>query len=81
VVSRFASSSGLVGAQRRVANIRHAITCDTYSTQYASWLVHKPKPVTTTTREKGKTVKVTTTPAYKPAPATPKGCTPQGTSG
>jgi len=81
VLSTIASTSGLAGAQRTVANIRQTITCDTYSTQYASWLVHKPKPVTTTKREKGKTVKVTTTPAYKPAPATPKGCTPQGTSG
>jgi hypothetical protein len=29
----------------------------------------------------GKTVTTTVTPAYKAAPATPKGCTPQGTPG
>ena len=48
-----------------------------YDTNYAFWLAHKPKPVTKKVGKKTETI----TPAYKPAPPTPKGCTPQGTAG
>ncbi|HTS97303.1 MAG TPA: Stp1/IreP family PP2C-type Ser/Thr phosphatase [Streptosporangiaceae bacterium] len=73
--------SSLSDAQKTVNNIRQAWTCQQYVAAYNTWLVHKPKPVKTTKKEHGKTVTVTTTPAYKPAPAVPKGCTPQGTTG
>jgi PPM family protein phosphatase len=68
--------SSLADAQKTVANIRQTITCDDYTAAYNYWFAHKPK--STTKKVHGKTV--TTTPAYGPAPATPKGCTPQGTT-
>ena len=76
VVSATAPGS-LTVARKTVASIRQTITCNTYYSAYANWLAHKPKPVT---KKVGKKT-VTTTPPYKPAPATPKGCTPQGTAG
>ncbi len=71
------SPGSLTEAQKTVASIRQTITCNNYDTAYASWLAHKPKP---TTKKVGKKT-VTTTPPYRPAPTTPKGCTPQGTAG
>jgi PPM family protein phosphatase len=73
-------ATSLADARKTVANIRQTITCNDYVAAYNSWVAHKPKPVTTTKKVNGKTVKVTTTPAYKPAPTAPKGCTPQGTT-
>lgn len=73
--------SSLADAQKTVNNIRQAWTCQQYEAAYNTWLVHKPKPVKTAKKEHGKTVTVTTTPPYKPAPAVPRGCTPQGTTG
>jgi serine/threonine protein phosphatase PrpC len=70
-------ASNLADAQKTVSNIRQTYACDQYATAYASWVAHKPKPVT---KKVGKKT-VTTTPAYPPAPATPKGCPPQGTAG
>ena len=76
VVSATAPGS-LTDARKTVASIRQTITCNNYYAAYANWLAHKPKP---TTKKVGKKT-VTTTPAYRPAPTTPKGCTPQGTAG
>jgi serine/threonine protein phosphatase PrpC len=72
--------TSLADAHKTVANIRQTITCNEYTAAYDSWLAHKPKPVTTRKRENGKTVTVTTTPAYKSAPTAPKGCAPQATT-
>ncbi|HTV98760.1 MAG TPA: Stp1/IreP family PP2C-type Ser/Thr phosphatase [Streptosporangiaceae bacterium] len=68
--------TSLADAQKTVANIRQTITCNDYVAAYNSWVAHKPKPVT---KKVGKKT-VTTTPPYKAAPTTPKGCTPQGTT-
>jgi hypothetical protein len=76
VVSATAPGS-LADAKKTVASIRQTITCNDYDASYASWLAHKPKP---TTKKVGKKT-VTTTPPYRAAPTTPKGCTPQGTAG
>jgi PPM family protein phosphatase len=76
VVSATAPGS-LTDAQKTVASIRQTITCNTYDAAYASWLAHKPKPTTKKVGKKTETI----TPPYRPAPATPKGCTPQGTAG
>jgi len=73
-------ATSLADARKTVANIRQTITCNEYTAAYDSWLAHKPKPVTTKKRVNGKTVNVTTTPAYRPAPTAPRGCTPQGTT-
>ena len=74
-------ASSLADAQKTVNNIRQTWTCQQYEAAYNTWLAHKPKPVKTTKKEHGKTVTVTTTPPYQPAPTAPKGCTPQGTTG
>jgi PPM family protein phosphatase len=76
VVSATAPGS-LTDARKTVASIRQTITCNNYDAAYTNWLAHKPKP---TTKKVGKKT-VTTTPPYRPAPTTPKGCTPQGTAG
>ncbi len=75
------TAASLADARKTVNNIRQAYTCQQYNAAYATWLAGKPKPVTHTRKVGGKTVKTTTTPAYRPAPATPKGCTPQGAPG
>jgi protein phosphatase len=67
----------LTDARKTVSSIRQTITCNNYDANYANWLAHKPKP---TTKKVGKKT-VPYTPPYKPAPPTPKGCTPQGTAG
>jgi PPM family protein phosphatase len=67
----------LTDARKTVSSIRQTITCNNYDANYANWLAHKPKP---TTKKVGKKT-VPYTPPYKPAPTTPKGCTPQGTAG
>ena len=67
----------LTDARKTVASIRQTITCNNYDAAYANWVAHKPKP---TTKKVGKKT-VTTTPSYRPAPTTPKGCAPQGTAG
>jgi PPM family protein phosphatase len=72
------TASSLVGAQKTVSNIRQAWTCEQYVASYDAWVAGKPKP---TTRKVGKkTVPVPPKP-YRPAPAVPKGCTPQVASG
>jgi PPM family protein phosphatase len=76
VVSATAPGS-LTDAQKTVASIRQTITCNTYDANYAGWLAHKPKPTTKKVGKKTETI----TPPYRPAPPTPKGCTPQGTAG
>ena len=75
------TAASLADAQKTVSNIRQQYTCQQYDAAYADWQAHKPKPVTTTKKVGGKTVKKTTTPPYRPAPATPQGCTPQGAPG
>ncbi len=75
------TAASLADAQKTVNNIRQQYTCQQYNAAYATWLAHKPKPVTKTRKVGGKTVKTTTTPPYRAAPATPKGCTPQGAPG
>jgi hypothetical protein len=75
------TAASLADAQKTVTNIRQQYTCEQYNAAYATWLAHKPKPVTKTRKVGGKTVKTTTTPPYRAAPATPKGCTPQGAPG
>jgi protein phosphatase len=75
------TAASLADAQKTVTNIRQQYTCQQYNAAYATWLAHKPKPVTKTRKVGGKTVKTTTTPPYRAAPATPKGCTPQGAPG
>jgi PPM family protein phosphatase len=72
--------SSLASAQKTVASIRQTITCNNYDAKYASWAAlpttHK---VTVTVHGKKQT---RTEPLSRPAaPATPKGCPPQGTSG
>jgi hypothetical protein len=74
---RTTAPGSLADALRTVAGIRLTITCNNYDTAYASWLAHKPKPITK--KVEGKTI--TTTPAYRPAPTTPKGCIQQATAG
>jgi PPM family protein phosphatase len=76
VVSATAPGS-LTDARKTVASIRQTITCNTYDAAYASWQAHKPKPTTKKVGKKTETI----TPPYRPAPTTPKGCTPQGTAG
>jgi hypothetical protein len=63
-------ASDLADAQKTVNDIRQAWTCDQYTSAYASWVAHKPKPVTL--KVHGKTVAVT--PAYVLAPNAPKSC-------
>ena len=76
------TASSLAEAQQTVANIRQTILCDNYDAAYANWLAHKPAPKKVTHRgPNGKTVTTTVIPPYRAAPAVPKGCTPQGTSG
>jgi serine/threonine protein phosphatase PrpC len=74
-------AGSLSDAQKTVSSIRQTYTCDQYATAYTSWIAHKPKPVKVTKKVGGKTVTTTKTPPYPPAPATPKGCQPQGTAG
>jgi protein phosphatase len=74
--------SSLADAQKTVGNIRQTIICNSYDAAYSSWLAHKPAPRKVTHKAaNGKTVTTTVIPPYKPAPATPKGCTPQETPG
>jgi serine/threonine protein phosphatase PrpC len=72
-------ASSLTDAQKTVSNIRQAWTCQQYTDAYNTWLAGKPPPKKVTKRVNGKTVTTTVTPAYRPAPPVPKGCTPQGT--
>jgi hypothetical protein len=76
------TSNSLSDARKTVSSIRQAYECQVYTTNYAYWLAHKPKPVTTTKVVDGKKTTTTTTPAYVPAPKAPSGgCPPQGASG
>ena len=76
------TAASLADAQKTVSNIRQQYTCQQYDTAYANSLAHKPKPVTKTRKVGRKTVKTTTTPAYRAAPAyTPRAATPQGAPG
>ena len=51
------TAASLADAQKTVSNIRQQYTCQQYDAAYADWLAHKPKPVTTTKKVGGKTVK------------------------
>jgi PPM family protein phosphatase len=74
--------TSLTDARKTVSSIRQAYECQLYAKAYASWLAHKPKPVTTTTVVNGRPVTHTTTPPYKPAPRQPAGgCSSQGAPG
>jgi protein phosphatase len=76
------TSNSLSDARKTVSSIRQAYECQVYTTNYAYWLAHKPKPVTKTTIVNGKKTTTTTTPPYVPAPTQPSGgCPPQGASG
>jgi PPM family protein phosphatase len=76
------TASSLADAQKTVGNIRQTIICNSYDAAYSSWLAHKPAPKKVTHKAaNGKPVTTTVIPPYKPAPATPKGCTPQETPG
>jgi protein phosphatase len=75
------NASNLPDAEQAVNTIRQTYTCNQYQVAYNNWLANKPKPVKKTKKVNGKTVTTTTTPSYKAPPATPKGCTPQGTAG
>jgi len=74
------TASSLAGAQKTVSNIRQTITCDSYDAAYAQWAaLPTTRKVTVTV---GGKKEVRTEPAARPpAPKTPTGCTPQGTSG
>jgi PPM family protein phosphatase len=74
--------TSLADARKTVATIRQAYECQQYAKAYASWLAHKPKPVSTTTVVNGRPVTHTVTPAYRPAPKPPAGgCSSQGAPG
>jgi len=76
------TSNNLADARRTVGTIRHAYECQVYTTAYASWLAHKPKPVAVPVTVNGKKTTKLETPAYTPAPKAPAGgCPPQGASG
>jgi protein phosphatase len=74
------TASSLADAQKTVHNIRQTITCDVYDAAYARWqALPTTRKVTVTVRGKKE---VRTEPVQRPpAPQTPTGCTPQGTSG
>jgi PPM family protein phosphatase len=74
------TADSLADAQKTVSNIRQTITCDNYDAAYARWqALPTTRKVTVTVQ--GKKV-VRTEPVQRPpAPTTPKGCAPQGTSG
>jgi PPM family protein phosphatase len=75
-------ASSLADARKTVSSIRQTITCDNYVTAYQNWFAHKPVAPSRTASAKAVA-------AYNKArltwqthkPSTPKGCTPQGTSG
>ena len=76
------TANSLADAQKTVSNIRLAWTCQQYTAAYDAWVAGKPAPRKVTHRAAGgKTVTNTVTPAYRPAPAVPKGCPSQVTPG
>jgi PPM family protein phosphatase len=76
------TSDSLADARKTVSSIRQAYECQVYTTNYAYWLAHEPKPVTSTKVVNGKKTTTTTTPPYVPAPKEPAGgCPPQGAAG
>jgi protein phosphatase len=75
------NANSLADAEQAVNTMVQTYTCDQYQVDYNNWLAHKPKPRQVKKKVGSKTVTTTVTPAYKAAPATPKGCTPQGTPG
>jgi PPM family protein phosphatase len=75
------TSSSLAEAQRTVGNIHQAYVCDLYTTAYANWLAHKPKPQTVTKTVNGRKTTQTVTPPYVAAPKAPAGCPAQGATG
>jgi PPM family protein phosphatase len=72
--------SSLASAQRTVASIHQTITCNNYDAAYAKWAAMpttRKVPVTVHGKKETRTEPVT----RPPAPTTPKGCPPQGTTG
>jgi PPM family protein phosphatase len=70
----------LTDAQKTVDSIRQTITCNKYDAAYTKWAaLPTSRKVTLTVHGKKET---RTEPVTRPAaPTTPKGCTPQGTTG
>jgi protein phosphatase len=75
------NANSLTDAEQAVNTIRQTYTCNQYQVAYNNWLAHKPPPRKVKKKVGGKTVTTTVPAPYKAAPATPKGCTPQGTAG
>ena len=76
------TAASLADAQKTVTNIRQQYTCQQYDAAYADLAGAQAQAGHRRPRKVGgKTVKTTTTPPYRAAPATPKGCTPQGAPG
>jgi PPM family protein phosphatase len=74
------TSNDLADARRTVSTIRHAYQCQVWTTAYANWSAHKPKPVAVPVTVDGKKTTRLQTPPYTPAPKEPSGgCT--GASG
>jgi PPM family protein phosphatase len=72
--------SSLASAQRTVSSIRQTITCNNYDAAYTKWSA-LPTTHQVTQMVHGKKQTRTEPLARPAAPTTPKGCTPQGTSG
>jgi PPM family protein phosphatase len=70
----------LTDARRTVNSIRQTITCNNYDASYAKWAA-LPTTRKVTVVVHGKKETRTDTLTRPPAPKTPKGCPPQGTSG
>jgi hypothetical protein len=80
VVLSATAPGSLTDAQKTVDSIRQTITCNKYDAAYASWAaLPTSRKVTVTVHGKKQT---RTEPVSRPpAPKTPTGCPPQGTTG
>jgi PPM family protein phosphatase len=80
VVQNTTPASSLADAEKTVNSIQQTITCNNYDAAYVKWAATKPTmhkvPVTVHGRRE-----LRNEPVRPPAPKTPRGCTPQGTSG